>query len=278
MKKIFLLLSTLLIVACDHKSYKVPTPSMAGTLNVGDNILVKDSKDFSRNQIVIFNREIENGKSTPYVKRLIGMPGDSLEIIDGEVAINDTLLEFPEKYHTSYILIAKMVLPKRFFEKEKITDFYEISRQTSIATYIVHIAPSQAENLRKNPSIISVKPEIFPKGKTDSMIFPQSSLFDWSADNFGKLWIPKKGSVIKINEYNLALYGKIILKNEDNPDAFIEKNKLYINRKEKVNYIFKHDYFFVMGDSRHNSEDSRYLGLIADTDMTGYVVEEFLPE
>jgi signal peptidase I len=105
----------------------------------------------------------------------------------------------------------------------------------------------------------------------EDFIFPFDSRFPWNVDNFGPLWIPKKGMTIKIDSTNIALYRKAIGEYEGN--KLEEQNgKLLINGKELTEYTFKMDYFFMMGDNRHNSADSRFWGFVPEDHIVGKAV------
>jgi signal peptidase I len=92
---------------------------------------------------------------------------------------------------------------------------------------------------------------------------------DWSADQFGPLWVPKKGATIPINDSTLTYYGTTIKLFDHNDDVKIEGGKLIIDGKEVVEYTFKQNYYFMMGDNRHNSLDSRFWGFVPEDHVVG---------
>jgi signal peptidase I len=100
-------------------------------------------------------------------------------------------------------------------------------------------------------------------------IFPNHPKYYWTIDFFGPLYIPKKGDKLPINEETLILYGNTIEKYDLNSNAKVENNKLYIDGKEVTEYEFKQSYYFMMGDNRHNSSDSRVWGFVPEDHVIG---------
>lgn len=104
----------------------------------------------------------------------------------------------------------------------------------------------------------------------DLTIFPHDSTFNWSYNKFGPLWIPKKGHSILLNERNKKVYGQIIA--YESPDVLINKKSIYLNRRGTKEYIFKHDYYFMLGDNFYASDDSRIWGLVPEENLIGPVL------
>ncbi|NQV02561.1 MAG: signal peptidase I, partial [Bacteroidia bacterium] len=110
-----------------------------------------------------------------------------------------------------------------------------------------------------------------PPGYWDPNIFPHDSVFRWNVDNFGPVVVPKKGMTISLTQENLPLYQRIIDVFENN-DLDMRNNIIYINGEQAGSYTFKMDYFWLMGDNRHNSTDSRYWGFVPEDHIVGEAV------
>ncbi len=205
---------------------------------------------------------------TNYIKRCVGLPGDVFEIKDRQVYANGTAVENHPGMQYSYVVTAKDEINDRNLEKFDLAgDDVRLIRKTKSneAVYQMFLTDAVVAEMRKLPYIVSV--ELIPsEGET----FPHSGLFSkWTGDNFGKLTIPKEGWTIQVNDSTLALYGTTITDYDHNSEAAIKDGKLLIDGKEVTSYTFKQNYYFMMGDNRHNSHDSRYWGFVPEDHIVG---------
>jgi len=217
-------------------------------------------------------------KKTNYVKRCVGIPGDSLQIKDGIVFINGKELILPERAKPQYsykvAYDGKTPIDFEFLMKDmKIIDgagFLDDQKRDTILFRALTF--EGAERLRKTPGITAVIRYI-NKGAEDG-IYPDFKdgnppvLFNWNCDNYGPIYIPEAGKTVKLNAATLPFY-KIIISEFENNKLKVEGNTIYINDKIATTYTFKQNYYWMMGDNRHNSLDARYFGYTPEDHIVG---------
>ena len=291
-------------------------------------------KKIKRNEIVVFSWPADTvrqffvkekrvdkpiDKKSNYVKRCVGVPGDTLEIINGLVFTNGSKNVLPERAKIQYIHYAysqKGVSSRklgvegysdytRLYKIENITeqsykqilpyiigrkgntreDFKVITESKGLPSKVIYktglkvseilelkkeitLTLGEAETLRKLPGIDSVVRRINKINVPNEAFFPNKIPFDWNEDNFGPIVIPKKGMTVELNRKNLSLFKKIIGEYEDNI-LELTPSGVKINGISSTKYTFKKDYYWMMGDNRHKSEDSRFWGFVPDDHIVG---------
>jgi len=238
------------------------------------------------NDIVVFNWPVDTvykfrdnsglrvdkpiDKKSNYVKRCVGVPGDQLEIKDGIIFVNGKELILPERARPQFsykiALDGKTPIDFEYLLKDMdITDgagFMDAEKRDTL--FIAALTAANAQRLQHIPGITGVQRLI--SKEVESGIFPHIN--KWNRDNFGPIYIPQKGKTVSLNFETLPFYKTIITDYEKN-DLKVTGAEIRINGAIVTSYTFKQDYYWMMGDNRHNSEDSRYWGYVPENHIVG---------
>ena len=239
-------------------------------------------QDIKRNEIVVFSWPVDTvqrffdtsnihikkpiDKKSNYVKRCVGIPGDSLEIRQGYIYINGEKTVLPDRAKTQYM--HKVVTKGQQLSGATLKRYGVTEGRNFGEYYNLNLTDENAAKLKNNPLIKGVTKQLTPSGNFNSRVFPHNQQYPWSDDNYGPIYIPEAGKTVALNSESLPFYKRIIEVYENN-NLTINGDEIFINGKLATEYTFKQNYYWMMGDNRHNSEDARYWGYVPFDHVVG---------
>ncbi|MFV8282706.1 signal peptidase I [Christiangramia marina] len=303
-----LLVGDFLLVSKFHYGARIPKTAVAFPM-VHDTIPVVNTKSYlndpqipylrfpgfeniERNDIVVFNWPVDTvnafqqygdgkyyekpiDKKSNYVKRAVGVPGDSLSVKNGFVFINGEQLKLPERAKPQFtytgVTKGQPFNPQTLYKVYDITDGFGYNPTTNEFTFVA-ITEETFERLKNHPNVASIQRSADTVSKS-SRLFPNDRA-RWNNDNFGPIYIPKKGVTVKITPESMPFYKEIIETYEGSEYGL--NNKLSLNGTQVLlngnpisEYTFHQNYYWMMGDNRNNSEDSRTWGYVPENHVVG---------
>jgi signal peptidase I len=219
---------------------------------------------------------------TNYIKRCVATPGDVIEIRKRQIFINGKPQDNPAMLQYKYWIASSIQIEPSYMKGMEINNYDDAfpkpnlhdpiqffqDPQSGLYVYCIHMSPEQAEKLKKVDFIKNLEISD-PMEEHPGMVYAYNPANKWNEDRYGPLTIPKEGMTIKLDDEAIRRYYPVIKRYEDNDKVELRNSQVYVDGKLITEYTFKQDYYWMMGDNRHNSLDSRFWGFVPEDHVVG---------
>lgn len=249
----------------------VRSTSMYATLLPGDLVAVtrwNTWTGFQRGDIAVFRDPVQDDRASfrrgLLIKRIVGLPGDTVQLIEGRLFVNRERVRFPDQTQSYLVrlrsdssaaaILDHLGLPLELVPADRSIIELPLNKALALA-------------LAERDEVISAEPMRMATG-APRHIFPFSPNYRWNTDDYGPIIVPKKGDTVRVNVATIALYDRIITRYEGHR-LEVKDSELAIDGEVASEYVIEQDHYFVLGDSRHHSADSRYWGFVPEDHLLG---------